>query len=56
MEVHISKVDQERYLDLADKLRKEANKIEELASDRTFPIDIENIITWDKLDTTLQRN
>lgn len=56
MEVHISKVDQERYLDLADKLRKEANKIEELASDITFPIDIENIITWDKLDTTLQRN
>ena len=55
--VYISKVDQEKYLKLAKKLREEAYLIEhliELVGDKMFPINVENIITWEKLDITLK--
>ena len=59
MEVHISKVDQEKYLKLAKKLREEAYLIENLimlvAGNTKFPINVENIITWEKLDITLKK-
>lgn len=58
MEVYISKVDQEKYLKLAKKLREEAYLIEhliELAGDKKFPINVQNIITWEKLDITLKK-
>lgn len=54
MEVHISKVDQEKYLKLAKKLREEAYLIELAAGDKKFPINVENIIKWEKLDITLK--
>lgn len=58
MEVHISKVEQEKYLKLAKKLREEAYLIEHLiklvAGDKKFPINVENIIKWEKLDITLK--
>lgn len=58
MEVYISKVDKEKYLKLAKKLREEAYLIERLielvAGDKKFPINVQNIIKWEKLDITLK--
>ena len=54
MDLYIAKVDQERYLHLAERLREEAKKIEVLINDTSYPIDVTNIVTWDKLDMVLK--